>query len=89
MTAIMSPLLEALAKLAAATMERVPEIRSALAPYLHARVRLTMRVELVTDGPEGPLPDPVVELTQSAVVSVDGLKLDGPPSVRASLSDLA
>lgn len=86
MAPILSPILDALSKLVAATLERVPEVRAALAPYLHARVKLTMRVDVELDGPGGPLPDPVVELVQSGVVSVDGLELDGPPRVAVRLT---
>lgn len=85
MSPILSPLLDALSKLVAATMERVPEVRAALAPYLHARVKLTLRVDMELDGAGGPLPDPVVELVQGAMVSAEGLALDGPPRVHVAM----
>lgn len=79
-------ILEALARIGAAALEKVPEVRAALAPYLHARARLTVRVDVETDGPGGPLPDPVVEVQQAATISVDGLRLDGAPTFNVRLN---
>lgn len=72
---------ELLVQFARAALERLPEAMRALAPYLHARVQLVVRVELELDGEGGPLPDPVVEVRQGATVSAAGLELDGPPSL--------
>ena len=79
-----SDILRALAQLGMAALEKIPEVRTALAPYLHARVVLTVRVDLELDGPAGPLPDPVVEVRQSAVVTLDGVHLDGVPTFRVA-----
>jgi hypothetical protein len=61
------------------------EIVRALAPHLKATARLTVRLELDTDGPSGPLPDPVVELVQAVTITAHGLELEGAPTVRAQL----
>ena len=86
MNPVVSSLIDALTRLGMAALERLPEVRAALAPYIHARAKLTIRLDLELDGPSGPLPDPVLEVVQGAVVTVDGLALDGPPhlSVKAT-----
>ena len=77
----MNPLIQALVDVCARALARLPEVKSALAPYLHAKARLFLRIEIVTDGPEGPLPDPVINVEQDATVDVNGLRLDGLPKV--------
>ena len=81
MNPAVASLVEALSRIGLAALEKLPEVRAALAPYLHATARLTVRLDLVLDGPVGPLPDPVVEVRQAVKVGLDGLQLDGPPEL--------
>lgn len=84
----MNPFASGLIRLGLQTTEMpsiARELVRALAPHLKATAKLTVRVELDTDGPDGPLPDPVVELVQAVVITADGLELEGAPTVRAQL----
>ena len=81
MNPVASHIVEAITRVGLAALEKLPEVRAALAPYLHARARLTIRLDMELDGDSGPLPDPVLEVVQSAHVTVDGLSLDGPPAL--------
>ena len=81
----MNQLAESIVKLALHVAESAPEtarsLVAALAPHLHAKARVTLRVDIVTDGAGGPLPDPVVTVSQAAYVSAEGLQLMGAPEI--------
>lgn len=70
------------AQFASHVLDRAPALLAAAweacRPYLDARVRVVMRVEV--DGP-GPV-DPVVEVSVGGRIAADGITLDGAPSAR-------
>ena len=65
------------------------EVARALAPHLNATARLTVRLDITTDGPGGPLPDPVVEVSQLVTVGPEGIELEGVPSIKVSANPAA
>ena len=57
-------------------------LAAALAPMLHARVRI--RLLILVDGP-GNL-DPLIEISASGQVSATGVQVDGDPSLHTQLT---
>lgn len=56
----------------------IPTLQAILRPFLHARVRVKVRIEV--DGP-GNL-DPIVDVDGAGFFSVDGFRVDGEPSIK-------